>query len=135
MSENAKEIVHDFYRSDILNDLTVVEHFFHPESRLIWNSSNGQSVMYYKDLVAFFKEVRKSYSEVRMEISHLLSDGKHVTIRYKYYIRTVENPDEEIGIAHFIAIWEVRDGKIYHGYQVSQPATDDTFEKYERVTV
>ncbi|MBT0608741.1 nuclear transport factor 2 family protein [Aequorivita echinoideorum] len=137
MSSKAKDIVKDFYKSDILKDHTVLERFFHPELVLIWNSANGLSIMNYDDIVKFFDEVRRSYNDLRIEVSHLLADGDHVTIRYKYYIRTMENPDEELGIAHFIAIWEVKDGKIYRGHQVSQPVTanDDTTESYHRVKV
>ncbi|HPE83845.1 MAG: nuclear transport factor 2 family protein [Aequorivita sp.] len=137
MSKTAKQIVRDFYRSDILRDDTVLERFFHPELVLIWNSANGLSIMNYDDIVNFFGEVRRSYNDLRIEVSHLLADDNHVTIRYKYYIRTIENPDEELGIAHFIAIWEVKDDKIYRGYQVSQPVTDkdDTKESYHRVKV
>ena len=137
MSNKAKEIVREFYRSDILRDETVLERFFHPELVLIWNSANGLSIMNYDDIVNFFGEVRRSYNDLRIEVSHLLADDNHVTIRYKYYIRTIENPDEELGIAHFIAIWEVKDDKIYRGYQVSQPVTDkdDTKESYHRVKV
>ncbi len=137
MSSKAKEIVRDFYRSDILRDETVLERFFHPELTLIWNSANGLSIMNYDDIVKFFSEIRRTYNDLRVEISHLLADSNHVTIRYKYYIRTMENPDEELGIAHFIAIWEIKDDKIYRGYQVSQPVTDndDTNESYHRVKV
>jgi ketosteroid isomerase-like protein len=137
MSKTAKEIVRDFYLSDILGDKTVMERFFHPELELIWNSATGLSIMNYEDIVKFFDETRRTYDDLRVEVSHLLSDGDHVTIRYKYYIRTIENPDEELGIAHFIAIWEVKDGKIYRGYQVSQPVTanDDTTESYQKVKV
>lgn len=137
MSNKAKEIIRDFYRSDILRDETVLERFFHPDLVLIWNSANGLSIMHYEEIVNFFKEVRRSYFDLRVEVSHLLADGPHVTIRYKYYIRTMENPDEELGIAHFIAIWEIKDDKIYRGYQVSQPVTDkdDTNESYHRVKV
>lgn len=137
MSNKAKEIVRDFYRSDILRDETVLERFFHPELTLIWNSANGLSIMNYDDIVKFFSEIRRTYNDLRVEISHLLADSNHVTIRYKYYIRTMENPDEELGIAHFIAIWEIKDDKIYRGYQVSQPVTDndDTNESYHRVKV
>jgi hypothetical protein len=137
MSKTAKEIVRDFYRSDILKDITVFERFFHPEIILIWNSATGLSIMHNDDLVAFFSEIRRTYFDLRLEVSHLLADDNHVTIRYKYYIRTIENPDEELGIAHFIAIWEVKDGKLYRGYQVSQPVTDndDTIESYHRVKV
>ncbi|MAP54870.1 nuclear transport factor 2 family protein [Altibacter sp.] len=137
MSKAAKEIVRNFYRSNILNDDTILDRFFHKDIVLIWNSSNGLSIMHYDDLVNFFSEVRRSYNDLRVEVSHLLSDDNHVTIRYKYYIRTMENPDEELGIAHFIAIWEIKDDKLYRGYQVSQPVTDkdDTTESYHKVKV
>lgn len=137
MSKQAKEVVRDFYRSDILGDETVLERFFHPDIVLIWNSPIGLSTKYYEDIVGFFGEIRRSYNDLRIEVSHLLSDGPHVTIRYKYYIRTNENPDEELGIAHFIAIFEVKDNKIFRGYQISQPVTDrnDTTESYTKVKV
>ena len=137
MGSSAKEIVRNFYRSDILKDEAVLEEFFHPEVTLIWNSIDGLTIMNMDDLINFFSEIRRTYFDLRIEVSHLLSDDNHVTIRYKYYVRTIENPDEELGIAHFIAIWEIKDGKLYRGYQVSQPVTDkdDTSESYHRVKV
>ncbi len=137
MNKTAKEIVRDFYRSDILKDDTVIKTFFHPESILIWNSMNGLSILNFEDIENFFAEVRRTYFDLRIEVSHLLQDDNHVTARYKYYVSTIENPDEEMGIAHFIAIWEIKDQKIYRGYQVSQPVTDkdDTEESYHRVKV
>ncbi|MAZ72701.1 MAG: hypothetical protein CMC70_06105 [Flavobacteriaceae bacterium] len=137
MSTSAKDIVKNFYRTDILKDESVIETYFHKEIELIWNSANGLSILHYEDLKNFFAEVRRSYNDLRLEVSHVLEDEGHVTIRYKYYIRTMENADEELGIAHFICIWEVKDGKLYRGYQVSQPATDkdDTTESYARVKV
>ncbi len=134
---NAKEVVRNFYRSDIIHDTSVMERFMHKDVVLIWNSADGLSIMHYDDLEEFFAEVRRSYHDLRIEVSHLLQDDNHITIRYKYYIRTMENPDEELGIAHFIAIWEIKDGQMYRGYQVSQPVTDkdDTNESYHRVKV
>src|SRR5690554_2493685 len=125
MINKAKEVVRDFYRSDILKDSSVMERFFHPEMVLIWNSPIGLSILQYEELVNFFEEVRRSYQEIRLEVSHLLADGNHVTMRYKYYVRTNENPDEEMGIAHFMAIWEVKDGKIFRGHQISQPVMEN----------
>lgn len=137
MSKSAKEIVKDFYNSDLLNDSNVLERFFHPDMVLIWNSSDGLTIMHFEEIVEFFSEIRRTYNDFRSEISHLLEDDNHVTIRYKYYVRTIENPDEELGIAHFIAIWEIKDGKLFRGYQVSQPVTDkdDTNESYHKVKV
>ncbi len=137
MSTTAKEVVRNFYNSNILKDDSVLKNFFHSELTVIWNSTDGLTIMNYDDISEFFSEIRRTYYDLRIEVSHLLEDGNHVTIRYKYYIRTIENPDEELGIAHFIAIWEVKDGKLYRGYQVSQPVTekDDTSESYHRVKV
>lgn len=137
MSNKAKEIVKGFYKSDILNDESVMEKYFHPELLLIWNSIDGLTIMNNDDLVGFFSEIRRTYHDLRIEVSHLLADDNHVTIRYKYYVRTIENPDEELGISHFIAIWEIKDDKLYRGYQVSQPVTDkdDTQESYHKVKV
>lgn len=137
MSKSAKEVVRSFYKSDILGDSNVLDRFFHPELVLIWNSADGLTIMHYDDIINFFSEIRRAYHDLRIEVSHLLEDADHVTIRYKYYIRTIENPDEELGIAHFIAIWEVKDEKLYRGYQVSQPVTDkdDTQASYHKVKV
>lgn len=137
MNKSAKEIVKSFYQADILNDDSVLERFFHKDIVLIWNSADGLSIMHFDDLIQFFTEIKRTYNDLRIEVSHLLEDNNHITIRYKYYIRTMENPDEELGIAHFIAIWEVKDNQLYRGYQVSQPVTDmdDTSESYHRVKV
>lgn len=137
MSKSAKEIVRRFYLSDVLNDTSVLKKYFHPDLELLWNSSNGLTIMNHKDLVNYFTEMRRNYDDLRVEVSHLLEDGDFVTVRYKYYIKTIENPDEELGIAHFMAIWEVKDGKIYRGHQVSQPVTDndDTDGSYHKVKV
>ena len=137
MSKSPKQIVSDFHQANILNDETVLENFLHKDLELIWNSADGLSIMHYKELTAFFLEIKRTYHDLRVEISHLLEDGNHVTIRYKYYVRTIENPDEELGISHFIGIWEVKDEKMYRGYLVSQPVTDndDTKESYHKVKV
>lgn len=137
MGKSAKEVVRGFYRADILKDESVLGEFFHPEAELIWNSNDGLTIMNTEDLINFFSEIKRTYFDLRIEVSHLLADDNHVTIRYKYYVRTIENPDEELGIAHFIAIWEVKDDKLYRGYQVSQPVTDldDTTESYHKVKV
>ena len=92
-------------------------------------------IVHYDDLIAFFFEIRRTYNDLRIEISHLLQDGNQVTIRYKYYASTLENPEEELGISHFIGIWEVKGDKMYRGHLLSQPVTemDDTSESYHNL--
>ena len=45
--------------------------------------------------------------------------------------RDTANPEQAQGI------WEIKDGKLYRGYQVSQPVTDkdDTSESYHKVKI
>ncbi len=137
MTMTAKEIVKNFYKTDLLGDDLALDQYFHKDLVLIWNSADGLTIMHFDDIANFFSEIRRTYADTRIEVSHLLEDDGHVTMRYKYYVKTIENPDEELGIAHFIVIWEVKDGKLYRGYQISQPATDkdDTQESYHRVKV
>ncbi len=137
MSSSPKQVVKEFHQADVLNDETVFENYFHNDLELIWNSVDGLTIMHYDDLVAFFTEIRNTYHDLRIEISHLLADENFVTIRYKYYITTIENPDEELGISHFIGIWEIKDNKMYRGHLVSQPVSemDDTNESYHQVKV
>jgi hypothetical protein len=137
MKKSPKQVVSDFHQANIIRDEIVLENYFHKDLVLIWNSADGLAIMNYEDLIAFFLEIRRTYNDLRIEISHLLEDGNHVTIRYKYYVRTIENPEEELGISHFIGIWEVKDGKMYQGHIVSQPVSDsdDTKESYHKVKV
>jgi len=137
MSFPPKQLVKEFHQADILKDETILENYFHKDVELIWNSVEGLAIMHYKEIISFFLEIRRSYHDLRIEISHLLEDENYITIRYKYYIRTIENPDEELGISNFIGIWEVKDGKMYRGNVISQPVTDmdDTNESYHQVKV
>jgi len=137
MSKSPKQLVKEFHQANITDTALDFKDYFHDELVLIWNSADGLSIMNYDELVAFFLEIRRSYEDLRIEISHILKDGNHVTIRYKYYVRTIENPEEELGISHFIGIWEIKDEKMYRGHLISQPVTaqDDTTESYHKVKV
>ena len=62
----------------------------------------------------------KAYQSSRIYITHLLEEGDTVTVRYIHYVKTIENPREEMILAHFMVIWELKDGKLYRGFQMSQ---------------
>ncbi|MDB3977079.1 nuclear transport factor 2 family protein [Flavobacteriaceae bacterium] len=137
MSTNAKNIVKKFYQTDFVTDAKSGISLLHDDIVLIWNSTEGLTIMDKKEIVKTFEEVSRTYEQLRIEVSHVLEDENFVTIRYKYYIKTIENPEEELGIAHFIAIWEIRDGKLYKGHQISQPvmSIDDSNGTYSKVKV
>lgn len=124
MSLSKKKLVEYFYTSDFLNP-GELENYLHPEAKLYWNSSEGFSLMNYEDLKKLSVEMSRSYTSMRASVSHLLKDKNNVTIRFTYHVRTVENPDEEITLGHFMAIWTIEDGKMKNGYQISQPGDEN----------
>lgn len=123
----AKEIVRAFYEKDVLQDPSICAEYLHPELSLDWNSSFGFNQRNYEDLVALFKEMSSSFLSLRSEISHLLQEDNTVTVRYTYFTRPIEEPEQEEALAHFVTIWELKDDKLYKGYQISQQA-DNTLE-------
>ncbi|MCJ7757082.1 MAG: nuclear transport factor 2 family protein [Gillisia sp.] len=127
MSLTDKKLVRAFYTSNFYENPEEVKTYLHPEAELFWNSSAGFNKMGFSDVLKMSSDMSKTFKSLRAEISHLLYDKNEVTIRLTYHIKTVENPEEEIPMAHFIAIWEIKDGKMFKGYQISQ-AADETPE-------
>ena len=132
MNNKLKELVEKFYK-----EFPDVDSYLHPDAELFWNSSSGFHRMNYQNIKTMATELSRAYSSLRLETSHLLEEGDRVSIRFTYYVRTIENDDEELPMAHFMAIWEVKDGKIFRGHQISQPVmeNDDTHESYHRIKV
>ena len=116
----AKEIVQNFYESDAFINSKIMETYLHPEILLDWNSSKGFVQMKSNDIIAFTDELSVAYSDSRIKISHIIGERNLVSVRYSHFIKTIENPREEMLLAHFIVIWEVKDDKLFRGYQMSQ---------------
>ncbi|OIQ27517.1 MAG: hypothetical protein BM564_12150 [Bacteroidetes bacterium MedPE-SWsnd-G2] len=120
-----KELVKNFYESDLANcGVESVEKYFHKDCTLNWNSSKGFTTLNYEEIKRLIIDINKSYDSVRMQISHLLEDGDFVTSRYTLYTSPIEDVEAEEALAHFITIWEVKDGKLFRGFEVSQLADD-----------
>lgn len=117
---SVKEIVKSFYKSDALIDSAVLKEFMHPEILLDWNSSTGFKQMNFDSLLSLADELNKSYVRSKIRISHIIVENELVSVRYSHFVKTIENPREEMLLAHFFAIWEIRDKKLFRGYQMSQ---------------
>lgn len=125
-----KEIVKAFYESDLANNTNLLSDYFHKECLRHWNSSTGYKVVDYKGMEKFFEHIQGAYSSITAQISHLLQDENQVTIRYTLFVTPIEDPEHEQPLANFISIWEVKDGKLFRGYEISQVA-DDNVESYK----
>lgn len=125
---SAKSIVKAFYDSDLANDVDIVSKFFHKDCEMYWDSSHGYMFLKYNDIVNFFEGTRKSYNVLRFQFSHILEDKEFVTTRHTLYANTIENPDDEVALAHFTSIWELKDNKLYRCHEISQQADTKTLE-------
>ena len=124
MSSESKTCVRNFYNTDFYSEPESIKKYLHPEAVLFWNSSAGFNKMNYEDICNLSKELNRAFLSLRADISHVLEENDVVAIRLTYYVKTIENPDEELPMAHFMAIWEMKDNKLYKGHQISQQADD-----------
>ncbi|MDT0685646.1 nuclear transport factor 2 family protein [Autumnicola psychrophila] len=120
MSIRRKEIIEKFYECFYKD--SDVEKYLHPDAELTWNSSTGLRLLNFEDISAFAAEMARSYESLRLEVRDILMEKDQVVINFTYHVNTIENPEEEIPMAHFMAIWEIRDNKLYKGHQISQLA-------------
>jgi len=117
---SAKKMIQDFYKSDALINSEILDGYLHPDVILDWNSSKGFIQLKREDLLALANELSRAYVRSKVKISHILKDGNDIAVRYTHYVKTIENPREEMLLAHFFVIWEIKDDKLYRGYQISQ---------------
>ncbi|MEO6177237.1 MAG: hypothetical protein ABIP27_18935 [Flavobacterium circumlabens] len=71
-------------------------------------------------MLAMANELSRAYVRSKVRISHIIAEDDLVSIRYSHYVKTIENPREEMLLAHFSTIWQIKDDKLYRGYQMSQ---------------
>ncbi|MBN2868229.1 MAG: nuclear transport factor 2 family protein [Flavobacteriaceae bacterium] len=115
----AKEVVNSFYSLDLAKDNEAIKHI-HKDCLLHWNSSKGYMCSDYKMIKERIETLKKAFHSFNYRLSHLLEDDNTVTARYTIYVTSIEKLDEEEPLAHFITIWEVKDGQLYKGFEISQ---------------
>lgn len=117
---DAKGLVKEYYTSEVFMKSAVIDKYMHPDMLLQWHSSKGYLELDRNDLRALAAELEKSYSASRLYISYVIAEGDNVCVRYTHYVNAIENPSEEVVLAHFVVIWEVKDGLLYKGSLMSQ---------------
>jgi len=114
-----KDIVLDFYQSDVLLDQKAVSELLHPEVTIDWNSSKGFIQMNFDDILSLTGEMAKAYIRSIIRISHILQENNLVSLRYSHFVKTIENPREDMLLGNFFVIWEIKGGKLFKGFQMS----------------
>ncbi|MUP45562.1 nuclear transport factor 2 family protein [Gramella sp. BOM4] len=120
MGLKVKDVVTEFYQSNFHQGEEVLKETLHPDVELAWYGTTGFRKLNFKGIADISNELSSSYESLRAEIEKVITKKDEVAIHFTYHVRTIENPDEEMPLAHFIAIWEIKDGKLYKGVQISQ---------------
>lgn len=118
----AKKIVQNFYKSDAIINPEIFRAYLHPEAIVEWHSSKGLLVLNQQEILDFTSNMSKAYTRSKARITHILQEGSSVSVRYEHFVKTIENPREEMLLAHFFAIWEIKDNLLFRGFQMSQLA-------------
>ncbi|MCG9792700.1 nuclear transport factor 2 family protein [Flavobacterium algicola] len=116
----AKELVVDFYKSDALIDSEIMKNYIHPEIRIDWNNSSGYSELNYDSLLSLITDLSIGYIRSKVKISQIVAENNMISVRYTHFVKTIENPREDMLLGYFMAIWEIKDDKLYRGFQISQ---------------
>lgn len=115
-----KELVIDFYNSDALYNSKTLDTFLHPEVVLEWNSSKGFLKKDRKGLLQSADELKIGYEAIVVQIHQIISEENIVSVHYTLFGTTIENPNHINRLALFFVNWEIQDGKLFKGYQMSQ---------------
>ena len=120
MGLRTKDIVRKFYESNFYKDEDVLRSYLHPEVELSWYGTTGLRKLNLEGIAQISEQLAESFESLRAEIEKVVAKSDNVAIHFTYHVRTIENPEEEMPLAHFIAMWEMKDGKLYKGVQISQ---------------
>ena len=124
MAAAAKKIVQKFLDSDVFVNVEEFDYYIHKDLKMHWHASSGYREFNYDDYYRLCQSTAASYESMRSEVSHMISDKKEVAARFTVYVRTNENPREEIPVGYFISIFKLEDDKIIEVHQSSHPSQD-----------
>lgn len=114
------QIIEKFYQSGAAFHPERIDAYLHEQVMLDWHSSKGFLQLNRQALVNMATDMHRNYEHATVTIHSIVAQGNTVALRYDQYAQTIENPADEMLLGRFFAFWEVRDGKLFRGYQMSQ---------------
>lgn len=120
MGIKSKEIVEKFYTSLFKGEEGVLDNYLHPNVNLTWYGTTGLKKLDFNEILNLRDDMAKNFEELKAEVEKLVEEDHQIAIQFTYHVKTIENPDEEMPLAHFMAIWELKDNKLFKGVQISQ---------------
>lgn len=124
MGLESKEIVEKLYTSLFNGEEDLLNNYLHPNVNLTWYGTTGIRKLDYDGIIELREDLSRNFTSFKAEIEKTVREKDQIAIEFTYYVETIENPDEEIPLAHFMAIWELKDDKLFKGVQISQLGED-----------
>jgi len=122
MSAKAKKTVVKFLDSDVFVNTDLFQDFFHKNLKVHWHASSGYREYCYEDYHRLSQSTASFYDSMRSEISHMISEKNEVAARFTVFVKTIENPYEEVPVGYFISIFKLDEDKIIEIHQTSHPS-------------
>ncbi|MBZ9630300.1 nuclear transport factor 2 family protein [Salegentibacter sp. LM13S] len=120
MGLRSKDIVEKFYTSLFNGEKDILDNYLHPNVALTWYGTTGLKKLDFNEILSLRDDMAKNYESLKAEVEKTVEEGHQIAIQFTYHVKTIENPDEEMPLAHFMAIWELKDDKLFKGVQISQ---------------
>lgn len=120
---NPKEFITAFYKSDALYNPVTMKDYLHDAIVFEWYSSKGFFSRDKSSLLQLAADLNKAYDSSVVHIHDVIAEEQKISVRYTHHASTIENPSQYIVLAHFIVHWELKDGKLFRGWQMSQLPT------------
>lgn len=114
------QIIEQFYQSGAAFNPERIQAHLHQDVLLDWHSSKGFLQMNREALINMAADMHRAYEHATVAIQSIVAQGNTVAVRYDQYAQTIENPSDEMLLGRFFAFWELRDGKLFRGHQMSQ---------------
>ena len=68
MSQEPKNIVHDFYNSNLSDGAHTFENFLHEDCKLHWSSSKGFNILDRKEISNIFKDIEGLMNNINIVV-------------------------------------------------------------------
>lgn len=115
-----ENIIEQLYQEDGLRNKEYLDSILDTDFKLEWDSSVGSRVMSRSEVLEMAEELKTNYHVSKTSILNLVSDKDKLVVQYLHHVSTIENPKELFTIAKVVVIWDIENGKIVKGYQMSK---------------
>lgn len=116
-----EQIAERLYLLDGIRDADFLNSILSDKFEFEWDSSQGLSRMNKDEIIKYVQELKENYHTSKVSILDQIITENKIAVRYLHHVSSIENPNELFTIAKIFVFWDIENGKIINGYQMSKP--------------